>query len=53
MDKECIFDKVKNEYVSDLHLATVPSSNDALYRDKDGYYFIELKNGKGVIKKIS
>lgn len=46
------FDKVKNEYVSDLHLATVPSSNDALYRDKEGYYyFIEFKNGKVSSKK--
>ena len=47
------FDKVKDAYVADLHLATVPSSNDALYADKDGKYcFIEFKNGRMTGKKV-
>lgn len=46
--KVCEFDKVKEWYVSEkVPMAKpTPKSNDALYFDKDGCFFIEFKNGK-------
>lgn len=40
------FDKVKDEYVTDLHISQNPRSNDALLVTKDNkVFFIEFKNG--------
>lgn len=46
------FDIAKDRYVRNLHLSHAPASCDALYRDDDGYYFIEFKNG-AIDKKTS
>ncbi len=40
------FDAVKNKYVSVNNLNSSPSSNDALYFEKDKTFFIEFKNGE-------
>lgn len=40
------FDKVKNCYVKDMSLSSIPCSNDALYIGKNNkIFFVEFKNG--------
>lgn len=40
------FDKVKEEYISNLSLVEVPKSNDALFLSRDNkLIFVEFKNG--------
>lgn len=40
------FDQVKNKYVADLSLSTIPKSNDALFDEGNGeLVFVEFKNG--------
>lgn len=39
------FDIVKNEYIKELKVKEVPSSNDALYANGEELFFIEFKAG--------
>ncbi|MFA6941081.1 MAG: hypothetical protein WCQ54_08900 [Clostridiaceae bacterium] len=39
------FDKIPNEYSRGKGWANVPKSNDALYINDNGWYFVEFKNG--------
>lgn len=43
------FDKVKEEYIKNIHPKVTPASNDVLMKIDDKIYFIEFKNGN--IKK--
>ena len=51
-EKVIDFDKVKEEYIKNIHPKVTPASNDVLMKIDDKIYFIEFKNGNITKKEI-